>query len=111
MKKFTILLALLILSLNVNAKTASSKETSVTAEKTVSEKEKGFKTAIPVNSVKEEYQYIYSQYPGSQVLSQALVYDENKTPYDILTVKMPDGSKKDFYFDVTEVFKTYIQNY
>ena len=111
MKRF-IILTMLILSLNIsvksNSKTSNSiKENSKNISKTVSGNGSSFETAIKVKTVDEEYKYLSANYPGSTVLGQALVYDDKGTPYDILTVQMPDGKTAKFYFDVTEVFKMY----
>ena len=111
MKKVIILLTVLILSLNVSAKSNSSKgntqKSNTKTTKTNSGDGLSFETAIKVNTVEEEYKYLSAKYPGSSVLGQALVYDDNGTPYDILTVQMPDGKTVKYYFDVTEVFKMY----
>ena len=111
MKKF-IILAMLILSINISAKSNSKtgnsiKENTKNITKTQSGNGSSFETAIKVKTVDEEYKYLSVNYPGSTVLGQALVYDDNGTPYDILTVQMPDGKTAKFYFDVTEVFKMY----
>ena len=111
MKKF-IILTMLVLSLNISAKSTSkavnpTKEDTKKISKTESGNGSGFETAIKVKTVEEEYKYLSANYPGSTVLGQALVYDDNGTPYDILTVQMPDGKTAKFYFDVTEVFKMY----
>ena len=111
MKKF-IILAVLVLSLSISAKTSaktgnSVKENTENVSKIQSESGSSFETAIKVNTVEEEYKYLSANYPGSRVLGQALVYDDKGTPYDILTVQMPDGKTVKYYFDVTEVFKKY----
>ena len=110
MKKLIVLLTMLILSLNISAK-SNSKTANQPEEKTKDNVKitviANFKTAIKVNTVEEEYEYLSAKYPGSKVLGQALVYDDNGTPYDILTVQMPDGKTVKYYFDVTEVFKGY----
>ena len=112
MKKFIILLAMLVITLNVSAKSSSAAENSQkkngkNVTKADSRDGLSFETAVKVNTVEEEYKYLSAKYPGSKVLGQALVYDDKGTPYDILTVQMPDGKTVKYYFDVTEVFKAY----
>ncbi|MCP1225133.1 hypothetical protein [Sebaldella sp. S0638] len=112
MKKFIILLTMLIITLNMSAKSSSAagnsqKKNNKNAAKADSRDGLSFETAVKVNTVEEEYKYLSTKYPGSRVLGQALVYDDNGTPYDILTVQMPDGKTVKYYFDVTEVFKAY----
>ena len=111
MKKF-IILAMLVLSLSISAETNSKtgnsvKENTENVSKILPGNGSSFETAIKVNTVEEEYKYLSANYPGSRVLGQALVYDDKGTPYDILTVQMPDGKTVKYYFDVTEVFKKY----
>ena len=115
MKKF-IILAMLILSINISAKSNSKtgnsiKENTKNITKTQSGNGSSFETAIKVKTVDEEYKYLSVNYPGSTVLGQALVYDDEGVPYDILTVQMPDGKTVKYYFDVTEVFKMYEKMY
>ena len=111
MKKIMILLAVFTFSLSICAKTSQSKESAKSISKTDSKSGMSFETAVKVKTVEEEYQYLASKYPGSKVLGQALVYDDNGTPYDILTVQMSDGKTVKYYFDVTEVFKMYMEMY
>ncbi len=115
MKKL-IILTMLILSLNISAKSNSKtgnsvKENTKNISKTDSGNGSSFETAVKVKTVEEEYKYLSANYPGSTVLGQALVYDDKGTPYDILTVQMPDGKTVKYYFDVTEVFKMYEKMY
>ena len=115
MKKF-IILAMLILSINISAKSNSKtgnsvKENTKNISKTDSGNGSSFETAVKVKTVEEEYKYLSANYPGSTVLGQALVNDDKGTPYDILTVQMPDGKTVKYYFDVTEVFKMYEKMY
>lgn len=62
-----------------------------------------FETAIVVNSIAEEYQWLATHFPGYSRLMQSLVYDDGK-PYDILQVRLPNGEIRDFYFDISKFF-------
>lgn len=63
---------------------------------------------IKVNSVKEEYDYIFQKVGKRgevwELLRQELVFEDN-VPYDILTVKIfSTGEKKAFKFDISSFF-------
>jgi len=59
--------------------------------------------ALPVESVNEEYRWIYAQYPKSRVVKQELI-SYGRKHFDRLTVAMPEGEKRDFYFNITSFF-------
>jgi len=59
--------------------------------------------AVVVQSVKEEYTWVYGRYPNSRVVKQALI-SQGKKHYDLLTVAMPDGERTEFYFDINSFF-------
>ncbi|MBK7128188.1 MAG: tetratricopeptide repeat protein [Crocinitomicaceae bacterium] len=65
-----------------------------------------FETAIMVNSIPEEYEYVRETYPGSTFMMQSLVFHEN-TPYDILHIKTEDGVELDIYFNIESFFGKY----
>lgn len=71
-----------------------------------SPKEKGVTTdtAIKVNSVSEEYQYLKTHYPGAQFIKQALINQPNGNSFDKITFKTKDGVIKSLYFDITSFF-------
>lgn len=62
-----------------------------------------FEKAIVVNSIREEYNWLYSKYPGAKVQRQALIRDNGK-PYDVLTFVTADGESKSAYFDISSFF-------
>jgi len=62
-----------------------------------------FENAVIVKSVKEEYAWIATNYPGSKLQSQALVR-ENGKPYDVLTFVTKDGETKTAHFDISKFF-------
>ncbi|KZE83797.1 hypothetical protein [Myroides marinus] len=76
----------------------------LTEEKTVKEQGLTVETAIKVNSVTEEYQYLKKHYPNSQFLGQALINSDRDKYYDKLTFKTKEGETKSLYFDITSFF-------
>ncbi len=62
-----------------------------------------FAKAIIVNSIKEEYDWMRENYPGSKVNIQSLQF-KNKKPYDVLNFTLPDGKVRDFYFDISSFY-------
>lgn len=56
-----------------------------------------YEKALIVKSISEEYKYVKKVCLNCQFLSQSLSYKNNK-PYDILTLKKPDGKKVSYYF-------------
>ncbi len=50
-----------------------------------------------------EYAWLRKNFPGYSTNSQSLTY-HNKKPFDILHVTLEDGTKKDFYFDISNFF-------
>lgn len=62
-----------------------------------------FETAVIAKSISSEYEWVRANYPGSQVVSQALV-SQGKSYYDVLTTKLPDGSTKKFYFNIDSFY-------
>jgi len=60
--------------------------------------------AIKVSNIREEYEWAKAHCPGCQFMSQALLFDNKKKPFDALTYKAPDGAKKEFYFDISSFF-------
>lgn len=59
--------------------------------------------AIVVKSISAEYEWIKANYPGSKLISQALI-DDNKKQYDILTFVTATGETKKAYFDISSFF-------
>lgn len=62
-----------------------------------------FEKAIVVNSVREEYEWVRDHHPEAQMKQQSLSKHKRKY-YDILTFVMPDGSERDFYFDISRFY-------
>lgn len=60
-------------------------------------------TAIKVNTVIEEHEYLKKHYPGSKFLNQSLI-NTNKKHYDKLTFETKEGKNKSLYFDITSFF-------
>ena len=72
-------------------------------QKTSVSKGSSFETAIKVNSVSAEYEYIRKVCPSCKFSGQALVFN-NKKPYDILTVVDSTGTEMEYYFDISSFF-------
>lgn len=82
----------------------SSESTQTTDEVSVSERDgTSYEKAIIAKSIPDEYNWLKKNHPGGQVLQQALTKYKGK-PYDVLTVRLQDGTKKDFYFDISSFF-------
>jgi len=62
-----------------------------------------FETAVIVKSINEEYSWVREHYPGSQMQMQALVF-QGKTPYDVLTFRLADGTTQKFHFDISKFY-------
>lgn len=61
-------------------------------------------TAIKVNSVTEEYDYLKKHYPNSKFIGQALISQGEYKYYDKLTFKTKEGETLSLYFDITSFF-------
>ena len=57
-------------------------------------------TAIIANSIKHEYEWIRNNYADSQLQAQMLTKHGRKH-FDVLTIVMPTGEKKNIYFDIS----------
>lgn len=90
--------------LEFNADSYTFIDKRLTEDKTTTEKGLTLETAIKVNSVTEEYQYLKTNYPNSQFLGQALINQGKDKYYDKLTFKTKDGVTKSLYFDITSFF-------
>jgi hypothetical protein len=55
------------------------------------------------SGVAAEYAWIRAHIPGCIPAGQALL-DHDGVPYDLLQVRMPDGSVRDVYFDIASFF-------
>lgn len=68
-----------------------------------------FATAIVIAAADEgagvaaEYAWIKAHLPGGRPAGQGLLTHEGK-PYDVIHVQLPDGSKRDVYFDISGFF-------
>ena len=56
-----------------------------------------------LEGVDAEYEFIQSLHTEFELDSQTFLEKRNKK-YDILTVKLPGGSKKDIWFDITDFY-------
>jgi len=62
-----------------------------------------YATAIVAPSVPFEYQWLRENYPSAKFMMQSLNFHEGK-PYDILKVRLEDGSVIEVYFDISSFF-------
>lgn len=56
-----------------------------------------------LEGVNAEYEYIQRLHTEFELDSQTFLEKENKK-YDILTVKLPGGAKKNIWFDITDFY-------
>ena len=59
--------------------------------------------AIRVGSVREEYEWVGRNLPGFELQMQALAHVGGK-PFDVLTLRGPDGTTRQVYFDISSFF-------
>jgi len=65
-------------------------------------------TAMPVESVREEYVWIKQNRPGARLVRQSLIScKEGNFPADLLEIRLPDGTVKPVYFNITKVMEGY----
>lgn len=83
----------------------SSGQVSSASEKTQSTERDGtsFEKAIIAKSIDAEYAWLRKNCPDCKFLQQSLRQNKGKH-YDVLTVQLSDGSKKDYYFDINSFF-------
>ncbi len=91
------LAAIFVLVMLVTASCSSSKKVSGSAEGT------SFKTAIQVNSVEEEYQYIKSNCSDCRITKQTLRFYKDK-PYDVIDAHSQTEGDKTYYFDISSFY-------
>jgi len=60
-------------------------------------------TESELEGVDAEYEFIQSPYEHFELDSQTFLEKENKK-YDILTIKLPGGAKKDIWFDISDFY-------
>ncbi len=70
-------------------------------EKTAVERDgTSFEKAIVAPSIRFEYDWVAEHYPGASVSMQELAFRGRK-PFDILTVRTPDGKVEKVFFDIS----------
>jgi hypothetical protein len=68
-----------------------------------------YETAIVIKETTEEagvtaeYTWMKNHYPGYQMQSQSLMTNKDK-PFDVMDIKLTDGSKLRLYFDISNYF-------
>jgi len=53
--------------------------------------------------VDAEYDYLNLHYPEWELDEQTLIADQDRQ-YDIMSIILPDGSKKEIWFDITSFY-------
>ena len=61
-------------------------------------------TAIVIDSVHDEYQWMKQHYPGYGPISQKLI-DAHSHPYDVMTWSNDSGDRVTIYFDISSFFR------
>ncbi len=89
--------SVLLLSVFLSTACSSSRKVSVSAEGM------SFKTAVRVNSVEEEYQYIKRQCANCRIVKQTLRFYKGK-PYDVLDAHSQTDGDKTYYFDISSFY-------
>jgi hypothetical protein len=56
-----------------------------------------------LEGVDAEYEFIQRLYNDFELESQTFIGEEDKK-YDLLTIKLSDGSKKELWFDITDFY-------
>ena len=60
-----------------------------------------FETALFVDSVEEEYEWLDIKFPGFQLIEQSVQHFKGRT-FDVLDVELPAGSSAKVFFDITD---------
>ena len=54
-------------------------------------------------ATRAEYAWLREHVPGSTLSHQSLIREQNRV-YDLMEVNLPDGTKRSYFFDITETF-------
>lgn len=60
-------------------------------------------TKSDVEGVDAEWRYLDSHYKGWHLDEQTLIFEKDGQ-YDIMTIKLSDGTKKELWFDITNFY-------
>jgi len=90
---------------------AHSCSTPKSSSTTTNSKQDGLslETAIVINEkhettgVRAEYKWLNDHYPGYISERQALEWND-KIPYDVISIKLPDEKKLDVYFNISKFY-------
>ena len=63
-----------------------------------------FETALSVDSVEEEYEWLEIKYPKYRLIEQSVQYHKG-IPFDIIIIELKDTSHVSVYFDISEFFE------
>ena len=96
-----ILICFLVLSCTTpknSATSTNSKQDGLSLETAVVIKEKNETTGV-----RAEYKWLNEHYPGYTSEGQALNWND-KVPYDVISIKLPDEKKLDVYFNISKFY-------
>lgn len=62
-----------------------------------------FESAVVVNNIAQEYQWVRDNYPGLEFKQQSLLSNGERY-YDVLNYQDSEGEEYNFYFDITSFF-------
>lgn len=54
-------------------------------------------------ATRAEYAWLGEHVPGGKLSHQSLIHEQNRV-YDVMEVNLPDGTKRSYFFDITETF-------
>ena len=105
MKAGTIILICFVLLTGAcsSSKQTSANQTDATATATDERDGSSLEKAIIVDNIGAEYEWLRKNCAGCKFVQQSLLQKKGKH-YDMLTVELPNGAKKDYYFDINSFF-------
>jgi hypothetical protein len=104
MKAFTVFLLCVALLAGAcsSVKSTAGKQTDAASETANASEERdgsSYEKAVMAKSIDAEYDWLRKNCSGCKFMGQSLRKNEGKY-YDVLSVQLADGTKKDFYFDI-----------
>jgi len=84
----------------------SSRQASASDQQEASSGERdgsSYEKAVKVKNIGQEYDWLRKNCNGCKFVQQSLQQNKGKY-YDVLTVELHDGSKKDYYFDINSFY-------
>jgi len=94
----------LIASLVVTFLVASCGTASLMADSSGGRDGSSYEKAVIAYSLRAEYKWIDSTYPGAELLSQVIT-ENSGVFYDIVSIMTSEGVEKEIYFDISRFHK------